>query len=305
MNGLILVDKPPDCTSHDVVLRLRRILPEPRIGHFGTLDPMATGLLVLAVGKAARFFPFYSREIKAYRGCIHLGITTDTYDAQGRPIGQEIFDLPDESALRRAMAKFVGDIRQVPPPFSAKKIKGKPYYKLARAGSETPKPEVKVHLDRFALLGYAPPEAEVEVTCSSGTYVRSLAHDLGQELGCGAHLSRLRRLSSGDLRVEQAVTLEHIAELASDNRIEEVLVPLESLLPGWPRVALSDSECRLVRTGQAVTAGDALHGIPSPPQPQELCEARSVRLFDSQDRLVALAKVDEGRTLLRPFLVIE
>lgn len=305
MNGLILVDKPPDCTSHDVVLRLRRILSEPRIGHFGTLDPMATGLLILALGKASRFFPFYSKEVKVYRGAIRLGIAMDTYDAQGKPLAEEVFDLPGEPALRQAMSRFVGDIRQVPPPFSAKKIRGKPYYKLARAGRETPKPEIKVHLERFLLLSYAPPDAEVEVACSSGTYVRSLAHDLGRDLGCGAHLSRLRRLSSGDFRVEQAFSLERIADLATRGRIDRALIPLEVLLPDCPRLVLSDSDCHLARTGQAVAPQDALQAGPSPSGSGKPGPAQTVRLFDSRERLVALARADEGGTLLRPFLVID
>jgi tRNA pseudouridine55 synthase len=306
MNGLILIDKPPDCTSHDIVLRLRQILAEPRIGHFGTLDPLATGLLVLALGKAARFFRFYSKETKVYRACLRLGLATDTYDAQGKPIAAEAFDLPSESRLQEAMAKFTGEIRQIPPPYSAKKVGGKPYYKLARAGGATPKPEIKVRLDRFTLLSYVPPEAEVEVACSSGTYIRSVAHDLGQNLGCGAHLSRLRRLSSGDFRVEQAFTLERIAEIAAKGQIKQALIPLEALLPSWPRLVLSDEHCRLVRTGRAVSPAEQMPDIQSP---AESCQpgwpGSFVRLFDSQGRLVALAAVQKEGNFLKPFLVVE
>ncbi len=300
MNGLLLIDKPSGCTSHDVVLRLRRILGEPRVGHFGTLDPLATGLLVMALGKAPRFFAFYSAESKTYLARIRLGIATDTYDADGTPMGVEDRELPNESALREAMARFVGEILQVPPPFSAKKFQGKPFYKLARAGAETPQTPVTVRVERFSLLRLNGAEAEVETTCSSGTYVRSLAHDLGRVLGCGAHLSALRRTACGEFTVEKAVTLDDLAGLQSEGRVGEILIPLEALLPGWPAVALSDVESGRIRNGQAVPARPTApaSGVPLP-------GPLSVRLFAPDGRLQALARENEDRTLLLPFLVID
>jgi tRNA pseudouridine55 synthase len=298
MNGLILIDKPGGCTSHDVVLRVRRLLGEPRVGHFGTLDPMATGLLVTALGKAPRFFPFYAPGLKSYHARIRLGIATDTYDAEGTPVGPEARDLPDEAALREAMARFEGEISQVPPPFSAKKFRGTPYYRLARAGAETPRPQVLVRVERFALVRYASPEAEVEAVCSSGTYVRSLAHDLGRLLGCGAHLSGLRRTASGEFSIDKAVTLEELAELQAEGRVDSVLIPLEALLPDWPAVVLDESESRRVRTGQALPAERA--GAPWTAADGPL----SVRLFGPDGSLLGLARLDKESDLVRPFLII-
>ncbi len=300
MNGLLLIDKPSGCTSHDVVLRLRRLLGEPRVGHFGTLDPLATGLLVMALGKAPRFFAFYSAESKTYVARIRLGIATDTYDAEGTPRGEEVRELPGEPALRAAMAQFEGEIRQVPPPFSAKKFQGKPYYKLARAGAETPRTPVTVRVERFALLRYQGAEAEVETTCSSGTYVRSLAHDLGRLLGCGAHLAGLRRTACGEFTIDKAVTLDKLAVLQAEGRLSEILIPLESLLPGWPAIVLTDPESRCVRNGQPVPSRQAAKP-PESPSPGPL----SVRLFSPDGRLQALARKNEDGSLFRPFLVLD
>ena len=300
MNGLLLIDKPSGCTSHDVVLRLRRLLGEPRVGHFGTLDPLATGLLVAALGKAPRFFPFYSAESKTYLARIRLGIATDTYDADGTPTGGEARELPDEPALREAMTRFLGEIRQVPPPFSAKKFQGRPFYKLARAGAQTPQTPVTVRVERFSLLRLSGAEAEVETTCSSGTYVRSLAHDLGRLLGCGAHLSALRRTACGEFTIERSVGLEKLAELHSEDRVGEVLIPLEALLPGWPAFVLTGGESHRVRNGQAVPSRPAA-STSGEPIPGPL----SVRLFTPDGRLQALARENGDGTLFLPFLVID
>lgn len=306
MNGLILIDKPQGITSHDVVLRVRRDLAEPRAGHFGTLDPMATGLLVVALGKASRFFPYYSKQTKSYTGRIRLGVATDTYDAEGRPLGAEVVTgLPDEAALRGAMAAFEGDIRQVPPPYSAKKVGGQPYYKLARAGGQTPRPEVAVRVERFALVAYDGTQAEVEVTCSSGTYVRALAHDLGRALGCGAHLSGLRRTRAGEFRVEEALTLERLSGLAASGEAGRVIIPLESLLPEWPKVPLEESEVPLVRTGRPVGAGGGRLSLLASAGHTGSEATVSVRLFTPSGAFLALATLDPSANVLKPFLVIE
>jgi tRNA pseudouridine55 synthase len=307
MNGLILVDKPPGCTSHDVVIRLRKSLAERHIGHFGTLDPMATGLLVAAAGKAARFFQFFSHEKKTYLGRIRLGLATDTYDAEGEPLSAESTELPTEQALRRAMAAYLGEIRQVPPPFSAKKFNGQPFYKLARAGRETPRTPSAVVIHRFELIRYDPPEAQVEVECSSGTYIRSLAHDLGRDLGCGGHLSQLRRTASGSYAIDQALSPDAISELSAAGRTDRFLIPLESLLPDHPRVNLEDAESLIIMHGQALLL-DRSKGVPdiSPLLSSLTGPAPAVvRLFNSQGRLIALARRDEVKGALLPVLVLE
>lgn len=307
MNGLILVDKPAGCTSHDIVIKLRQVLDERHIGHFGTLDPMATGLLVAAAGKAARFSQFFSNETKTYQGRIRLGLATDTYDAEGEPLSAESAELPGEQALRRAMAAYLGKIQQVPPPYSAKKFKGQPFYKLARAGQETPRTPSTVVVHRFDLIRYDPPEAEVDVVCSSGTYIRSLAHDLGRDLGCGAHLTRLRRTAAGPYTIDQALSLDRIGDLAAAGDTDRFLIPLEALLPDRPRVELEDPETLLIKHGQALPL-DRLKGAQDiSPFLSSLAgpEPAVVKLFNSQGRLIALAHRDEDKEVLRPFLVLE
>src|SRR4030042_1057422 len=189
MDGLILVDKPQGATSHDVVARIRRIIDQRQVGHFGTLDPLATGLLLVAVGSATRLFPRYSLHDKVYSGKMRLGYATDTYDAQGKPTSVESDRLPNRDTLVEAMGKFNGRLEQVPPPYSAKKVAGKPLYKWARAKKTVAPRASQVTVYAFNLGGYSPPHVEFDVHCASGTYVRSLVHALGQTLGCGAHLS--------------------------------------------------------------------------------------------------------------------
>jgi tRNA pseudouridine55 synthase len=307
MNGLVLIDKPPDCTSHDVVLELRRILSEPRVGHFGTLDPMATGLLLAALGKATRLFPFFSREDKTYRGRIRLGVATDTYDAQGKPLVSEGGDLPQESALLRAMSKYEGPLQQLPPAFSAKKYKGQPLYKRARAGNETPRTASSVTVHRFVLLGYQPPDADIEVSCSSGTYIRSLAHDLGRDLGCGGHLTQLRRMVSGQFKVEEAFTLARVGDLAAAGQADRFLIPVEDLLTSYPKAILDESEVRMVRNGQAVPyePREAPSDIVFSRESSPWADSNALRLFNQDGHLVALAHQDVIKSVWRPFLLFD
>jgi len=307
MNGLILVDKPSGCTSHDVVLTMRKALSERHIGHFGTLDPMATGLLVAAAGKAARFFQFFSSDTKTYAGRIRLGLATDTYDAEGEPLSAECMEMPGEPALRAAMSAYVGEIGQVPPPYSAKKFKGQPFYKLARAGRETPQTPSAVVIHRFELLRYEPPEAEIEVACSSGTYIRSLAHDLGRDLGCGAHLAQLRRTAFGPYTIGQALSLDRIGDMAAAGEIDRFLIPLEALLPDCPRIVLEEADARVVRNGQSLPIDRLLATLDISPVLSILTGAEPpvVRLFNPQGKLIALGRRDGEKRVLHPFLVLE
>jgi tRNA pseudouridine55 synthase len=223
-DGVLLIDKPPEHTSHDVVARLRGILKMKRIGHAGTLDPMATGLLVMLVGKATRLSQYLMSVEKEYTGTIKLGEVTNTQDAEGEIVSTTPVPSLTEDDVRKALNGFLGDQYQIPPMFSAIKIGGKPLYKSARAGEEVEREPRFIRVMSYELTRWESPEIDFRVLCTKGTYVRTLAHDLGQRLGCGAHLKALRRISSGTLNVSRAVTLEQLQKM-TPSEIEKVLIP--------------------------------------------------------------------------------
>jgi tRNA pseudouridine55 synthase len=234
LEGVLLVDKPTDHTSHDVVARLRGKLRMRRIGHAGTLDPMATGLLVILVGKATRISQYLMSVDKVYAGTIKLGEVTNTQDAEGEVLETRPVPSLTEAEIRQALQGFIGDQYQLPPMFSAIKIDGVPLYKRAREGEEVEREPRFIRVVSYELTRWASPELDFRVHCTKGTYVRTLAHDLGQRLGCGAHLKALRRLSSGDLTMEKALTLDQIMAMPIPE-IERHLVPT---LQAAPRIAL-------------------------------------------------------------------
>ena len=234
LEGVLLVDKPTDHTSHDVVARLRGKLRMRRIGHAGTLDPMATGLLVILVGKATRISQYLMSVDKVYAGTIKLGEVTYTQDAEGEVLEKRPVPSLTEAEIRQALQGFIGDQYQLPPMFSAIKIDGVPLYKRAREGEEVEREPRFIRVVSYELTRWASPELDFRVHCTKGTYVRTLAHDLGQRLGCGAHLKALRRLSSGDLTMEKALTLDQIMAMPIPE-IERHLVPT---LQAAPRIAL-------------------------------------------------------------------
>jgi len=298
MDGLILIKKPPLVTSHDVVAQLRAIFVFKKIGHFGTLDPLATGLLLVAVGKGTRFFPFFSKLDKVYQGRIRLGIATDTYDSAGVPMGEECRQFPDIEDVRRTMHAFQGVIRQIPPPFSAKKFQGRPLYSLARKNfrPELPASQRIVHF--FNLKSYAPPDLDFEVKCSSGTYVRALAHDLGLRLGCGAHLAELIRTEIGDYRLADALCLEEIRIFFDKGQLESFLHPLETFLPSLPKIVLAESGRFLVQSGRPVSSENLA-------QPPPAAAGDTVfRLFSLDGRLIAMAKRGSSPSSFAPILVL-
>lgn len=296
MDGLIAVDKPAGWTSHDVVARLRRLLKVKRAGHGGTLDPEATGVLLVGVGRATRFFPYLPGHPKVYRGALRLGFSTDTYDASGRPLGPPAAGLPGADAVAAAMAALQGRILQAPPPYSAKKIGGRPAHRLARAGREVVLAPAEVTVEAFRLLGYDPPDAAFEVRCGSGTYVRSLAHDVGAALGCGGHLVSLVRTAVGPYRLEDCRSLERLEELAAGGRTAEFLIPLERLLPETPLIVLRPEDARRVGDGRSVPVPEDAGGRPGP--------GALARLVDGEGRLLALARLEPGGEALRPCLVL-
>src|SRR2546425_6958659 len=213
IEGVLLVDKPRGPTSHDVVAIARKALGVERIGHAGTLDPMATGLLVLMIGKATRLAPFLSGMDKTYRGALRLGVATDTYDRDGTPLGPPRPVTVNESALRAAFERFQGTVIQVPPVFSAKKVRGTPMYRLARRNKPVCPVPTTVTFRRLELLGFSGTEVNFEAQVSAGTYLRSFANDLGVIMGCGAHLDSLRRIAAGPFGIEGALTPGELADL--------------------------------------------------------------------------------------------
>lgn len=224
-DGVLLIDKPSAHTSHDVVARVRGILHMKRVGHAGTLDPMATGLLVLLLGKATKLSQYLMSVDKTYTGSVKLGQVTNTQDAEGDVLETRPVPELTEDAVRAGLRGMVGDQYQTPPMFSAIKIKGVPLYKSARAGEEIEREPRFIRVKRFDLTRWAPPDTlDFSVDCTKGTYVRTLAHDLGQKLGCGAHLSALRRISSGALNVDRAVTLEALQKM-TPAEVQAALVP--------------------------------------------------------------------------------
>lgn len=233
MNGLVLVDKPGGCTSHDVVSRWRKLAVTKRVGHLGTLDPMATGLLALVTGPATRLAPFYEKEEKTYLAEITCGLVSNTYDAEGE-LMETCSAVPQEGAVRDALESFRGRSMQVPPPVSAKKIAGVPAYKLARKKIPVELKPVEVDVKNLVIETVRGNRIELEVTCSAGTYIRSLAHDLGRRLGCGAILSRLRRTRIGAFSVAHARTLEELAALAQAGKLEQAVIPAGELLSHVP-----------------------------------------------------------------------
>ena len=306
MDGLILVHKPLKLTSHDVVDRIRILLGTKRVGHFGTLDPQATGLLIIAVGKATRLFPFYSKQDKSYAGRMRLGFSTDTYDLEGKPSSPESKAFPVRKRLELAMRGFLGEIDQIPPPYSAKKHKGLPLYVYARQNKEIEAKPAKVTVHSFKLLSYEPPLLDIKIRCSSGTYIRSLAHDLGQTLGCGAHLVSLERTSVGSFSVDNSFHLEDLNALTRQNQYEKFLIPLEGLLPEMSKVILKESGKTKAQNGNTIYAEHIQKLIP-PDRPSSdiKSEDRIFRLFSSDGKLIAFARKTSENNGLHPFLVID
>ena len=249
--GLLLVDKPAGPTSHDVVAQVRRGAREKRVGHTGTLDPLATGLLVLCLGAATRLSEYLLGEDKHYQARVRFGQATTTYDAGGE-VTAVSDQLPDRAAVEAALAAFRGALQQRPPAFSAIKRDGQRAYDLARRGETVELAARPVTIHTLEITAWAPPEADLDVACSAGTYIRSLAHDLGQALGCGAHLAGLRRTAVGPFRVEAAVPLDVLqAEMAAGTWAARCQ-PMDLAVRHWPAVPLSADAARRVHHGQAV-----------------------------------------------------
>jgi tRNA pseudouridine55 synthase len=278
-------------TSHDVVGKLRRITGEKSIGHLGTLDPMATGVLPLLLGKYTRLAQYFSSAEKSYAGAIRFGFSTDTYDAEGVAAGPDLAPVLTLEQVRAAAARFHGEMEQMPPPYSAKKIAGTPAYKLAREGKAVELKAARVCIDQFAINGIKDAEATFEMRISAGGYVRSVAHELGQDLGCGAHLSRLRRTQAGAFTIGEAHTLEELESLAGNvGAVEDLCVHPRTLLPEMPSV-----------TGDSAALGRLRNGAQA--NLPQFSHAAMVKVFAGQKELVGIAKRVAG-TLFQPVVVM-
>ena len=279
-------------TSHDVVSRLRRITGESTIGHLGTLDPMATGVLPVLLGKYTRLAQFFGPLTKSYTGAIRFGFATDTYDADGAPLSPptEESRWPGNDEVQAAAAQFRGEIEQIPPPYSAKKIDGKPAYKAARRGETVVLKPVSLTVEEFVVGAVEGGYADFSIRISSGGYVRSIAHDLGQVLGCGAHLARLRRVAAGPFTLSHALTLEALCSQAAVGTLEQSLPHPRTLLPELPSTTADLWIAGRLRNGNAVN-------LP------EFSTAPLAKVFAGQRDLVAIVRRVAG-TLFQPIVVL-
>ncbi len=279
VSGVLVVDKPIGLTSHDVVQVVRRGTGIRRAGHTGTLDPRASGVLVILIGPAVRLSEYVSASDKRYQATIRLGSSTDTFDADGRITESFPVDSISEEQFNEHLQKFVGEMEQVPPPYSAVKVKGRKAYEMAREGEEVDLAPRIINVYSLEILEWAPPEAVIDVYCSSGTYVRSLANDLGKALGTGAHLVGLRRTKSGRFTLRDAVPLRRLQEAFDAGNWYRHLIPAAEALADWPMVELDADQVELIRHG---------HRIPAEPG-----QTGWVRGVSTQGDLVGLLEVDE------------
>lgn len=260
--GVLVIDKPSGPTSHDVVAAVRRLAGLRRVGHCGTLDPLATGVLVVCLGAYTRLSEWLSRGEKEYEATLFLGATSDTGDRQGQIVPRPGAPLPDPGTIAAAAAQFTGRIAQVPPVFSALKVDGVRSHRLARRRQAVALPARQVQVERLEVLGYQPPRLCLRVVCSAGTYIRSLAGDLGECLGCGAYVEALRRHRSGSLGLRDALTLEQLREVAACGGLEARMVPLRRALSGLSAVVLAPADLEVFACGGAVQSVQSPEGLP-------------------------------------------
>jgi tRNA pseudouridine55 synthase len=280
MDGVVILDKPAGWTSHDAVNKLRRLAGTSKVGHLGTLDPMATGVLPLVIGRATRLAQFYTKAEKSYVASVRFGWSTSTYDADGEPVSPATSPAFSREDLEEWLSRFRGVFAQTPPPISAKKIGGTPAYKLARRNIPVEIPPVEVTITRVEVTDFSLPEVRLEIDCGSGTYIRSLAHDLGQLAGCGAHVASLRRTRSGDFFVQDSRTMEQLIALAEAGRFEEAVVPAAALLPSLPSESVDALTASQIRQGRDFRVSPF----------RDRGNARYVKAIDPEGALVAIGE---------------
>lgn len=297
MNGVLVVDKPAGITSHDVVAVARRALGERGIGHTGTLDPMATGVLPLAIGKATRLVRFLTASDKDYDAVIRFGRATDTYDATGTTT-LESPQRPTRTALELGLLALTGTYDQMPPPYSAKKVGGRRAYAMARRDEPVELKPAPVTVPRAVLTSVDDDTASVSITCSSGFYVRSFAHELGRRLGCGACLDALRRTRSGEFGLSRAVTMDELTAPGASDVLASRIVECSELLPDYPAVQLTDQGLAYVSNGRDLGPAQLSGRVPAD------ATAAWVRVMDARGTLVALATPDAASGTLHPSIVL-
>ncbi len=305
MNGVLVIDKPAGITSHDVVWRVRRILKIKRVGHTGTLDPFATGVMIVLVGRATRLAQFLDKTEKEYLATIRFGFETDTGDLSGNP-KSEVQSLKSFSVqeFENVLNIFRGEIEQTPPMYSAKKVQGKKLYELARKGEEIERKAVKITISELQIAENPENQsaignsefAIVRVVCSAGTYIRVLAEDIGKKLEIGAHLAELRRTRAGNFALSQAVTLEELEKLAAENHVQSVLISPNQALSHLPFVCLSPEKAKRTLNGMAIKTEAANY---------DFSNQQFVRLCDEEQNLIAVATFDENEKTLQPRVVLQ
>jgi len=311
-DGALVINKPQGRTSHDVVDAVRQLAGFRQIGHLGTLDPLATGVLVLLLGKATRLVRFYAGRRKRYAAGFRFGFATNTYDSEGQAQGTDTAPALDREQLARLASESLGRFDQMPPAFSAKKVQGRPAYELARKNQPVELKPASVELYEYRLTGIAGSIARFSIECSSGTYIRSLAHEMGQKLGCGAHLAEICRGAVGEFSLEQAITIEELAEAARAGKFKDRLIPLENLLPNFPRTnVLPVLEQKVRHGGKFNVMPSQLQLSPSelPPGATTQLDSGAVqpprlRVFSQQNKLIAIAEALVPRTY-QPVVVFD
>jgi len=310
-DGALVIDKPQGKTSHDVVDAVRHLAGMRQIGHLGTLDPLATGVLVLLLGRATRLVQFYNGRRKRYTAAFRFGFATDSYDSDGEAQGVDRPVALDAATLEKLANEKIGRFAQMPPAFSAKKIHGRPAYELARKKEPVELKAVEVELYEYRLTGIDGHLARFVIECSSGTYIRSLAHEMGRQLGCGAHLAEIKRTAVGEFSIEQAIKLEELAEANKAGKFANCLIPLEALLPNFPRIDVLPVIEKRVRHGSKfnITVSQLMPGrtelAPGATQELDGGEPKPPRLrVFGQQKLIAIAEAVVPRTY-QPIVVFE
>ncbi len=284
MNGIIILDKPSGRTSHDMVYAVRRLTGIKKAGHTGTLDPMATGVLPVCVGNATKIADMLTLSDKAYTAVLVLGKTTDTLDAEGRVLTECEADCTEE-AIREAVYSFVGEIEQIPPMYSAIKQNGKKLYELARQGIEVERKSRRVTINSIDILKIDGVRVTIDVSCSKGTYIRTLCDDIGKKLGVGAYMETLRRTRTGCFKIEESYTIEELEALKADGQLESALIPADRMFLQYPAVTLNEKQVRSVVNGIAMTYRGE--------------EGQTCRVYDSNGRFLCISKITDGRLKLQ------
>ncbi|MGB7847199.1 MAG: tRNA pseudouridine(55) synthase TruB [Candidatus Acidiferrum sp.] len=311
-DGALVINKPKGKTSHDIVDAVRHLAGFRQIGHLGTLDPLATGVLVLLLGKATRLVRFYAGRRKRYTAAFRFGFATNTYDSEGAALGPDLAPNLDREVIEHLAAESLGPFAQMPPAFSAKKVHGRPAYELARKNLAVELKPASVELFEYRLKEMEGSVARFAIECSSGTYIRSLAHDMGQKIGCGAHLSEITRTAVGEFSLDQAIEMDELAQAARDGKFMSYLIPLENLLSDFPRTNV------LPVLEKKVRHGGKFNVLPSQIQPgrAELppgattqldggnMQAPRLRVFSQDNKLIAIAQALVPRTY-QPIVVFD